>query len=159
MSRLIAIAAGLALATANGLAMAQPDGPYTYELPTLYPAATAYWRESLPDQLRATAWLADFKGVSAPVHAVVVGDSAMLYAWACRPHDCDSNNVNLLMSADQKRVVGIVRLTTEGKKSPSGRLVRHTSTVIVGELSEVELSCLRGFDAIKGQWSARDTRC
>ena len=142
----------------GGSATAQPGGPYTFDFPKAYPVAASAWKAQLPDQLRATAWLADFKGVSAPVVPVVVDGKAMLYAWACRAHDCDRNSVNFLMSADQRRIVGVARLTTELPKTGPVR-PRHTSLLFVGDISNTEARCLMRFDALTGAWKEADKTC
>jgi hypothetical protein len=155
-------AAALSLMWGAGGAQAQsspPPGPYTYELPKLYPLAAARWREILPEPMRATPWLATFNGVSAPVRPIVVGDAAMVYAWACRPHDCDRNNLNLLVSADQRRVVGIVRWTTDRKAPPAGSGERHTSLLIVGEPTGAELTCLRALERRNTEPRPQDSPC
>jgi hypothetical protein len=123
--------------------VAQNRGPYTFDLRTAYPLAYKHWHELIPDQLITTKWLSDFNGTATPLQSVVISGEPMLFGTVCEPHDCGANRLDVLISADQSRLVGIATLSTEPRKTATGRFERSASYLIVGEPSGKELTCLR----------------
>lgn len=110
---------------------------HTFDVPTNYPAAFSLWRQqtaSLP--LGGRPWVRSLSGTAAEVRNVRVDNSEYLYGWVCEPHDCGGNEAALLMTRDQTRVVGLVRLTNEK---------RETHDFQVGEPTMVEARCLQFF--------------
>ncbi|WP_430822344.1 Ivy family c-type lysozyme inhibitor [Brevundimonas intermedia] len=117
-----------ALASARG---------HTFDVPKNYPAAFSLWREqttSLP--LGGRPWVRSLKGTAAEMRNVRVDSSEYLYGWVCEPHNCGGNEAALLMTRDQTRVIGLVRLTNEQ---------RQTNDFQVGEPTMLEARCLQFF--------------
>ena len=117
-----------ALASARG---------HTFDVPTNYPAAYSLWRQqtaSLP--LEGRPWVRSLRGTAAELRSVRVDDSEYLYGWVCEPHNCGGNEVALLMTRDQRRVVGLVRLTNENREASDSQ---------VGTPTAPEARCLRFF--------------
>lgn len=110
---------------------------HTFDVPTNYPAAFSLWRQqtaSLP--LEGRPWVRSLRGTAAEVRSVRVDGSEYLYGWVCEPHNCGGNEVALLLTRDQGRVVGLVRLTNEN---------RETNDFQVGSPTAPEARCLRFF--------------
>jgi hypothetical protein len=108
---------------------------YTYDVPKNYPAAYSLWRRQTASlSLEGRPWVRSLGGVAAEVRSVRVDGSEYLYGWVCEPHNCGGNEVALLLTRDQGRVVGLVRLTNENGE---------TSDLEVGTPSASEAHCLR----------------
>lgn len=136
----------LADPTREGLPADAPHSNYTFQMKALYPAAYALWMRSLPEDVVLPPWLKTFNGVTTPVRPIVVDGNAMIFAWACKPHDCGDNHVNILMSADQARVVALVMLAAPGRRLPDGSYERPRSLMLIGQPSPSELTCLRALE-------------
>lgn len=110
---------------------------HTFDVPTNYPAAYSLWRRhtaSLP--LEGRPWVRSLRGTAAEVRSVRVDGSDYLYGWVCEPHNCGGNELALLLTRDQGRVVGLVRLTNEN---------RETDDYLVGTPTALEARCLQFF--------------
>lgn len=110
---------------------------HTFDVPKNYPAAYALWRRqtvNLPVEGRP--WVRSLGGTAAEVRSVHVGGAEYLYGWVCEPHNCGGNEAALLLTRDQSRVVGLVRLTDEN---------REISDFPVGTPNASEARCLQFF--------------
>ncbi|SDQ80198.1 Ivy family c-type lysozyme inhibitor [Brevundimonas sp. 374] len=110
---------------------------YTFNVPTNYPAAYSLWRQqtaSLPIQGRP--WVRSLSGTAAEVRNVRVNGDEYLYGWVCEPHNCGGNEAALLLTRDQGRVIGLVRLTNER---------REINDYQVGTPTGPETRCLQFF--------------
>lgn len=110
---------------------------YTFDVPKNYPAAYSIWRQqtaSLP--LGDRPWVRSLQGTAADVRSVRIGGSEYLYGSVCEPHNCGGNEAALLLTRDQSRVVGLVRLTNENRES---------NDIQVGAPTAPEARCLQFF--------------
>ena len=117
-----------ALASARG---------YTFDVPKNYPAAYSIWRQhtaGLP--IGDRPWVRSLRGTAADVRSVRIDGSEYLYGWVCEPHNCGGNEVAMLLTRDQSRVIGLVRLTNEN---------RETNDIQVGAPTAPEARCLQFF--------------
>ena len=110
---------------------------HTFDVPKNYPAAYSLWRRHTTGlSLEGRPWVRSLRGTAAEVRSVRVDGSEYLYGWVCEPHNCGGNEVALLLTLDQGRVVGLVRLTNEN---------RETNDLEVGAPTAPEARCLRFF--------------
>ena len=108
---------------------------YTYDVPKLYPAAFALWGRQIRDlPLDNRPWARTLTGPAAPLKKVSVGGAEFILGWVCQPHNCGGNEAVLMISPDQTRVLGLVRLT----ESDQGA-VDHP----VGAPGALEARCLK----------------
>lgn len=110
---------------------------YTFDIPRNYPSAYSLWRRQTASlSLEDRPWVRSLGGTAGPVRGVRVNGNEYLYGWVCEPHNCGGNEVALLLTRDQRRVVGLVRLTNENGE---------TNDVEVGTPTAPEARCLRFF--------------
>jgi len=107
---------------------------FTGRLSHDYPTAYRLYLQELPASLDSLRWLRHLdEDVAAPVESVIVGGRPTLKGFACVPHNCGANSVDLLFYPDQSHIVGMVRLGLDG----SARLIT------IGKPSPAEMACLR----------------
>jgi len=107
---------------------------YTAELARHYPTAYRRYLSELPAGLAALPWLHQLeRDANGEVRRFTVAGRPMLYAFACVPHDCANNSLDLLFAPDQSRVVGLVHLETKAGGE---------SVVTIGEPTPAETACL-----------------
>jgi hypothetical protein len=135
-------------ARASDGSVALAKGKCTLTIVGKLPLAYKRWRELLPVQFARVTWLSQFDGVTTPTRPVNVANETMIYGFACEPHDCIDNEVDLLASADGTRVVAIVHLSTSTKK-PNGDWATDTAILVLGSPTPTEVSCLAMLDADK----------
>jgi len=133
MSRIMhcLLAAGL---LSNGYASAAPHYPSPF--PPGYEAAYRAYLASLPPGTGQYGWLTRFNGVSSPARSLMMKGKPVLYMFGCKNHECDTNNVNLFLFPDRKRVSAIVKLN--GKQA------------LVGTAGPQEIACVKTLDTSGG---------
>nr|WP_281378530.1 Ivy family c-type lysozyme inhibitor [Brevundimonas lenta] len=107
---------------------------YTYDVPETYPAAFTLWRRQVRGlPLEDRPWARTLQGTAVPVRKAYMAGADYLLGGVCEPHNCGGNEAILMISPDQTRVLGIIRLT-----GPDRRVVDH----LVGSPSALEARCL-----------------
>jgi hypothetical protein len=130
------LAAAAALWIGTGSAIAQSRSPF----PPGYEAAYRAYLASLPPGTRQYGWLTKFDGVSSPPRPLQMKGKPVLYMFGCKNHACDTNNVNLFLFPDRKRVSAVVKL--DGKQA------------LVGTAGPQEIACVKALDASGGSATA-----
>jgi hypothetical protein len=123
---------GLMGLAAGGVALAAPASPF----PVGYGAAYKAYLAALPPKGRAMSWLAKLDGVGSAPRPLTMGGQTVVYLFGCKPHDCQSNNVNVFLLPDRKTVRAVVK-------------IRDVQTSI-GGAGPAELACVKTLDASGG---------
>lgn len=86
---------------------------YVFDIPENYPQPFAIWRrETAGLELEGRReWVRTLSGTGTEVSQVSLAGSDFLRGWVCEPHNCGGNEALILISVDQSRVYGVVRLT------------------------------------------------
>lgn len=105
------IAASLAATCGAGLARADDD----YLSDALKkPAYRKAWNAMLAGEKNIPDWLITFgrggSGVNGPVKPVTVDGRKMQASFVCKPHDCASNQLQILFSLDASSAVAILKV-------------------------------------------------
>lgn len=131
-----AVAAALAAISAGAGADAAGFDPYK-SFRTQWPTAYQSFVASLPAPARKVGWLARQDDIASPNQMLQVAGKPRIYVFACKSHACDTDQVHIFITPDQKQVASVVRI---------GGVQR-----LLGGAGPVELACVRKLDASGGQ--------
>lgn len=112
---------------------------YPFDLAKKAPSVVRAWHAALPAPFVSVEWLNKLNGVGSPIRTISVGGQPMTYVSVCEPHNCDNNNLIMLVSADRTRVVAMVNWVEWDEKTN-----RNTPSVtLIGKMRPAEFTCLR----------------
>ena len=107
------------------------------DLPRLYPAAYAQWQSYVARVNHDDRGFVDsLDSTSTPMSFVTVKGQPYVKGWVCEMHNCAGNEVIFLMSPDQSRMIGYLRLALE-----NGQEVER----VIGPVKPDELQCMKDF--------------
>lgn len=93
--------------------LASPRG-HTFNIPDYYPEGYKRWRAATAHiAVRERPWVRSLQGTASDVRQVNIAAEQYLIGWVCEPHNCGGNEAVVLISRDQKRSFGYVRLTDD----------------------------------------------
>lgn len=95
------------------LQLASPRG-HTFNIPDYYPEGYKRWRAATAHiPVSERPWVRSLQGTASDVRQVNIAAEQYLIGWVCEPHNCGGNEAVVLISRDQKRSFGYVRLTND----------------------------------------------
>lgn len=104
---------------------------YTHDIPQQRPEAFRAYSEGLrravPAAIWMEVWVGRLDGVAVPLEVSYVGNRRVLTGWVCKPHDCLSNKVFVIV--DQNRMAALIS-------------VSDYRPYFVGQMTSAERSCL-----------------
>jgi hypothetical protein len=105
------------------------------QFPRDYPKAFSLFRRLAPDSLLPLPFIGSLDNAAddGGVRNITMDGKPLVRAFACMPHDCAGENVTVLFTPDQTRVVAKARIVNSHIQ---------TSFVIMGEPTARELACL-----------------
>jgi len=93
--------------------LASPRG-HTFNIPDYYPEGYKLWRAATAHiPVSERPWVRSLQGTASDVRQVNIAAEQYLIGWVCEPHNCGGNEAVVLISRDQKRSFGYVRLTND----------------------------------------------
>lgn len=93
--------------------LASPRG-HTFNIPDYYPEGYRHWRAATAHiPVSERPWVRSLQGTASDVRQVQIAAEQYLIGWVCEPHNCGGNEAVVLISRDQKRSFGYVRLTDD----------------------------------------------
>jgi len=122
---------GLLIGYSAAAAAAQPS-PF----PPGYDEAYRSFVAALPEDARAMPWLVRLNGVTSPPRDLVIGSKPVLYLFACKNHECDTNNANIFLAPDHRKVIAVVRI--------------NGVRALIGGAGRLEIACVAKLDASGG---------
>lgn len=130
---LIHHAGALGLLIASTLATAAgPASPF----PKGYEAAYAAYLAGLPAGGKTMSWLTRLNEVASPARALKMGGFTVQYMFGCKGHACDTNQANLFLFPDKKKVMAVLKI--------------NGATKLVGGAGPKEIACVKILDASGG---------
>lgn len=110
---------------------------YTFNMPDYYPAGYQLWRTATAHMpVNDRPWVRSLQGTASDVRQVSIGAEQYVLGWVCEPHNCGGNEAVVLISRDQRRSFGYVRLTDD-----QGIATDH----VAGTATGTEAKCAKFF--------------
>jgi hypothetical protein len=91
------------------IVLAAPFAAEAAPFPPGYEQAYKAYLAALPPAERNTPWLAKLDGVAAQPRSLRIGVTQVTYLFACKPHECDTNQTNIFLLPDRDSVTAVVK--------------------------------------------------
>jgi hypothetical protein len=118
------------------LQLASPRG-HTFDIPDHYPKGYDRWRAATAQiPVSDRPWVRSLQGTGSDVRQVNIAAEQYLLGWVCEPHNCGGNEAVVLISRDQTRSFGYVRLTDKQGKA---------TNLVAGRATAIEAACAKFF--------------
>lgn len=114
---LLPLVSGAALAVEND----DPNALQTGDVPKKFPAAMKAFRAILPKNLAGEDWIYNLNGVGQQLLEKDIGGYHYYAGWGCKPKECAQNIVGFLVTADGKRAIAEISITSMGKNQYLGK--------------------------------------
>jgi len=122
---------GLAAIPAMTLA-AGPASPF----PKGYGAAYTAYLAALSPADRKQSWLTRLNEVASPARPLKLGATRVQYMFGCKEHACDTDQANLFLFPDKKKVMAVIKVNGVQK--------------LIGGAGAKEVACVKTLDASGG---------
>ncbi len=111
---------------------AGPASPF----PKGYEAAYAAYLAGLSPAERKMGWLTKLNEVASPARPLKMGATSVQYMFGCKGHACDTNQANIFLFPDRKKVMAVIKVNGVQK--------------LIGGAGAKEVACVKKLDASGG---------
>jgi hypothetical protein len=91
---------------------------------------------ALPADARKLTWLTRMNEVASPARPLKMGATTVQYLFACKGHNCDTDQVNVFLMPDRKKAMAVARIKGVQK--------------LIGGAGPKEVACVKKLDASGG---------